>query len=408
MKLNLETSVDAHSARGARQMDGRGLALLSLSHLSDDIFQGAIPILIPFFIVAHNLSYAEAGGLMLAMTVSSSVVQPFLGQFSDRHSAPWLVPAGLLLAGSGVALSCLMPTYLSIALAIGACGIGVAAFHPEAARFANYAGGPRQATAMSIFSLGGNLGLATGPLLATPLLLIFGLRGGVFLFVPTALMALVMARQIPRFVSGPRGAIGSSGAAHKAGKDHWGPFARLTGVIISRSVLFYGLDTFIPLYWQDVLHQPVAAGSMALTILFVFGAGGTLLGGWLADRYGRRRVVLVSMAVLGVMLAAFVSVRDPLVATLLLVPIGMALFAPGSVMVVMGQEYLPNRIGTASGVTQGLALSMGGLAAPLLGQIADLNGIPAVLTLLAFVPLVAIAFGATLPSGKRAAVASSS
>src|SRR5512133_2680814 len=152
--VEVERELAAKSS-GPRQMDRASLALLCLGHLFDDVNQGALPAMLPFFIVAHNMSYSAAAGLMFALTVSSSILQPLLGEFSDRHSAPWLVPLGLFCAGVGIAASSVMPDYLLIALCIGVPGVGVAAFHPEAARFANYASGTRRATGMSIFSLGG-------------------------------------------------------------------------------------------------------------------------------------------------------------------------------------------------------------------------------------------------------------
>ncbi len=399
--LSRETTVELPRPVEPRQMDRGALALLCIGHMFDDINQGAIPAMLPLFVAEHNLSYSAAAGLVLAVTVSSSVLQPLLGQLSDRHSAPWLVPVGLLFAGGGVAIATLMPTYLLIALAIGLTGLGVAAFHPEAARFANRAAGARRATGMSVFSLGGNLGFAVGPLITTPLLLAFGLRGGLFLAVPASAMALILAWQIPRFVFNPQVGAGKAAATPTIRPDAWGPFIRLTGAVVSRSIVFFGLNTFIPLYWQDGLHQPVAAGGLALTILFTSGAVGTLLGGWVADRYGQRLVILTAMGALSAALVAFVSLHDVAIVTLLLVPLGLALNAPSSVMVVMGQGYLPNRIGTASGVTLGLAVSVGGVVAPLLGRVADVYGIQSVLTILVFVPLLAIAFAATLPKEKH-------
>jgi MFS transporter, FSR family, fosmidomycin resistance protein len=366
----------------------------------DDISQGALPVMLPFFIIAHNLSYSAAAGLVMAVTIGSSFLQPILGQFADRHSAPWLVPAGILLAGGGVALGTVMPTYLLIVLAIGLSGIGVAAFHPEGSRFANRASGSRQATGMSIFSLGGNLGFAIGPLLATTLMMNFGLHGGLLLAVPAVAMSLIMATQLSRFVPPPHPSTGKVAASRPIRPDAWGSFARLTGVVLSRSIVFYGLNTFIPLYWRDVLHQPIATGGVALTILLSSGAAGTILGGLLADKYGRRTVVLAGMAACTPLLFALVSLQDATLATMLLVPLGLALYAPMSVMVVMGQEYLPNRIGTASGVTMGLAVGVGGLSAPLLGQVADTSGMQAVLNLLVFLPLISFAFAATLPNRK--------
>src|SRR5207245_2102135 len=122
--------------------------------------------------------YAAAAGLVLAQTVSSSVLQPLFGQLTDRWPAPWLLPAGVAVAGAGLGAAALLPTYGLIWLAIGVSGIGVAAYHPEGARYARYASGSRRATGMSFFSVGGNAGFAAGPVLATPILLLLGLRGG--------------------------------------------------------------------------------------------------------------------------------------------------------------------------------------------------------------------------------------
>lgn len=401
MTLAQDKQTEAASPATPQKTDRPALIMLGLGHLFDDVSQGALPAMLPYFIIAHSLSYSAAAGLVLAVTVSSSIIQPIIGHYSDRRSSPWLAPTGLFLAGAGVAIATVMPTYLLMALAVGISGIGVAMFHPEAARFANYASGERRATGMSIFSLGGNLGIAAGPLLATPLMLLFGLPGGLLIAVPSTVMCVVLFRQLRRFGVQPRS--GSKRTAAHSRADAWGPFALLIGAVIGRSILFQGLNTFMPLYWRDVLMQPVAAGSLSLTLLFTFGAAGTFLGGILADRFGKRRVVLTAMAVLIVMLAAFVSVHDPLIATLLLPPIGLAMFAPMSVLVVMAQEYLPNRIGTASGVTQGLAVSMGGFAAPLLGAIGDAHGMQAVMNLLVFVPLMVMAFTFPLPRDRRRA-----
>ncbi len=393
-------SVDFSERAPSGRMDRRGLALLCTAHLTDDIYQSALPVMLPLFVAAHDLSYSAAAGLMLALMLSSSVVQPFLGQLSDRHPSPWLVPAGLLCAGGGVALATFMPTYPLIVLAIGLSGLGMAAFHPEAARFVNRTSGPRRATGMSLFSLGGTVGLAVGPLLATPLLIAFGLRGAAVLFVPTAVMALLLALDLSRYGAPPQAPAGGK-AVRRPGGDAWRPFLLLLGAVLSRSATMYGLNTFIPLYWQDNLHQPISAGGVALTVLFASGAVGALAGGWAADRYGRRPVVIVGLAVLPGLLAVFASVQDATVATLLIAPIGIGLFAPGAVMVVMGQEYLPNRIGIASGVTLGLSATAGGLIAPLLGQVADVHGLQSVLYVITAIPLLGVACGLLLPERVR-------
>src|SRR3712207_6053668 len=151
------------------------MAVLSAGHLFTDLNQGAVAALLPFLVTERDLTLAAAGALVLGSTVSSSVVQPLFGIFSDNRPIPALMPLGVLLAGIGMSLVGLAPSYPLIFLCVVVSGIGVAAFHPEAARFANYVSGSRRARGMSFFSVGGNAGVALGPALTTPLVLIFGL-----------------------------------------------------------------------------------------------------------------------------------------------------------------------------------------------------------------------------------------
>lgn len=158
-----------------------------------------------------------------------------------------------------------MPTYALLAVAAAISGVGIAAFHPEAARLVRHTGGGRRATGMTIFALGGSGGFALGPLLATLALVAFGLRGGVLLIVPAAIIASAFLRALPHFASGQILASGAAAAAYEAAPDAWGPFARLTVAVLCRSVVFYGLNTFLPLYWIVVFHQLKSAGGAALT-----------------------------------------------------------------------------------------------------------------------------------------------
>jgi FSR family fosmidomycin resistance protein-like MFS transporter len=377
----------------------RLLGTLLLAHLTTDLAQGMIPALLPFFIAERGLSFAAAGGLVLAATVASSIVQPLFGYFADRRPSPWLVPAGVAAAGIGIGLAGVAPTYPLIAAAVAFHGLGVAAFHPEGSRAAAFASGERRATGMSIFSTGGNLGMATGPLVITPLVLAFGLRASLVPVLPVLLVAGFLVTQLPLLA-----ALHPSAPAHSVAAtpvpDRWGPFGRLAVVVVTRSVVYTGLATFLPLVFVGVLGTSKARGAAALSILLGTGVVGTLLGGRLADRYGRRIVLLVGMTALAPLLFALSAARDPRVATLLLVPIALALYLPFSVLVVMGQEYLPNRVGTASGVTLGLAVTSGGIAAPILGAIADRWGIGAPLLVVSVLPLLAVALALTLPDSR--------
>ena len=367
-------------------MQTRVLGLLSAAHLTDDLYQGILPAMLPFMIDERGYSYATAAALVLAMNLTSSVAQPLFGALSDRRPAPWLVPVGMFTAGLGVSLAGIAPGFALTFALIATSGIGVAAFHPEGARNANLASGDRRATGVSIFASGGSAGFALGPVVATPLLLWLGLRGSPLLALPVVVVAAVLALHYPRLSALQRAA---SARRRGSGADQWGAFSRLSVVVVCRSAVFYAFNTFVPLYWVDELGRSKAEGATVLTAMLVSGVIAALVGGRLADRYGRRVVVVTSMAALTPLLTAFVATSNVVLATLLIVPIGFALYAPFSVMTVMGQEYLPNRIGLASGLTLGVAVTAGGLLAPVLGRVGDHAGLHAALITVAGVPLLA-------------------
>jgi FSR family fosmidomycin resistance protein-like MFS transporter len=206
-----------------------------------------------------------------------------------------------------------------------------------------------------------------------------------------AAVLLATRRLVPQAT--PRGGADRTGAA----PDRWDFFRRLAAVAVCRAFVFYGLNTFIPLYWIHVFGKSKAAGGAALTLMLSAGVAATLAGGWLADRVGRRRVVIWSHALLFPFLFAFLSAGSATVALALLVPIGVTLYAPFSVMTVMGQEYVPSRVATASGFIIGVAVTLGGLVAPVLGRIADLRGVHAALSTLLLVPLIGALLAMTLP-----------
>src|SRR5579884_1925447 len=261
--------------------------LLSVGHSCIDLCQGAIPALLPTLLIQRHLSYTAAASVILAANSVSSVIQPLFGHFADRLRTPWLMPAGLLMAGSGLTLASLFSPYWLMALCLGISGVGIAAFHPEAARLVNELTSRQKATSMSIFALGGNIGFALGPLVMTVLLLFFGLRGTTALMLPLGAMALLLVCAFQPEPATKKGEKMGEKRHLRNGSDHWWAFTRLTGAIICRSTIFYGLNTFLALYWMKTLHQSQAAGAIALSALLFAGLAGTLLGGQLADRYGR-------------------------------------------------------------------------------------------------------------------------
>ncbi|HEY1595193.1 MAG TPA: MFS transporter [Thermoleophilaceae bacterium] len=387
-------------------VDRRGMGVLALGHMMVDACQGAVPALLPFLVSQRGYSYAAASGLVLAATVSSSVIQPFFGHFSDRRSLAWLLAVGPVVAGSGIALVGVANTYPLTFLAVVLSGLGVAAYHPEASRFANYVSGVKRASGMSMFSLGGNVGFALGPILITPLVLVFGLHGTLFMFIPGAIVALAVLANLPHLVRfRPAGATDPANLGSP--DDDWSAFIRLAGVIAFRTFVYFGLLTFVPLYYTGALGASKAQANTALSVMLIGGAFGTLCGGPLADRFGRRSVLFGSMSVLPPLILLFHALSPP-ASTFEIFFIGAAVIATFSVTVVMGQEYLPGRLGTASGVTLGLSIGLGGLGAPLLGVVADRWGLSTTLYVLAVLPLGGLLLTFTLPPARsrRSAVGS--
>jgi MFS transporter, FSR family, fosmidomycin resistance protein len=385
-----------------KEMKYRFVGLLSLGHLMTDINQGAIPALLPFLIAEHHFSYTAVAGIVFATNFASTLVQPVFGHAADRFSKPWFLPLGILMAGLGVSLIGLFASYKLIIMAAVLSGIGVAAYHPEAARLVNFASGEEKGTAMSYFGVGGTLGFAIGPIFATTALIYFGLKGTLALLIPVSFIALVMLTQIPK-LSRLEKTMNSrqTGQTPAALPDQWAPFTRLTFNVIGRSVIFFGLNTFIPLYWITVLNQSKVSGGAALTVMSAAGVVGNILGGKLADRFGHIKIMFIGFSLLIPLVPALIWVNNPHIAMLLLVPIGMALFGVYSPLIVMGQKYLPNHIGLSSGITLGVAVAIGGVVAPLLGKVADIYGVWMALAGVAFLPVLFAGLTLTLPEHKK-------
>lgn len=383
-------------------MNHRSVGLLSIGHLVVDVNQGALPALLPFLIAEHHLSYAAAAGIVFAANIASTVIQPLFGYGADRFNKPWLLPIGLVMAGLGLALAGFLASYWLIIAAAVVSGIGVAAFHPEAARLVNFAAKDKTATAMSFFGVGGTLGFALGPLLATAAVGHWGLVGTWTLIVPVSVVALIIAVRLPALSALSATRDDHPRISRADGRpDAWGPFARLTLMVIGRSVLFYGLLTFIPLYWIKVLHQSEAAGGTALFVMAASGVVGNILGGRLADRIGQPKVLLAGFCLLIPLLPALIWVSSAPLALGLLVPIGLAISATYSPAIVTGQRYLPRHVGFSSGITLGVAVAIGGVAAPLLGKIADLHGLRSALVAIVFLPVVMAGLTLTLPDPQK-------
>jgi MFS transporter, FSR family, fosmidomycin resistance protein len=379
-------------------MKSKPIWILSLGHLITDVNQGALPAMLPFFIITYDLSYTAAASIVFAANLSSSIIQPLFGYAADRLSKPWLLSAGLILAGTGLGLTGLCENYQLIVILAIISGIGIAAYHPEAARLVNFEAGNQKNTAMSIFGVGGTIGFAIGPFLITTALLQWGMKGSLILLLPVSVMAIFMTTQFASFKSIVKNkADNNKNVSSDLGKENWWAFIRLTIVIIGRSIIFYGLNTFIPIYWINHLHQSKIQGSLALTIFAGSGILGNLAGGNLADKIGQKKVILTGFLGLAILLPTFSFISNPQVSMLLMFPIGLILYASYSPSIVLGQNYLPNRVGLSSGITLGVAISIGGAVTPAIGKIADIYGIWYGITSVACLPLLIFLVALSLP-----------
>jgi FSR family fosmidomycin resistance protein-like MFS transporter len=384
------------------RLDIRSMALLGVAHLADDLNQSFIPALLPYLILQLGISHTTAGTIVLCQAISSSVVQPAIGHLADRRAMPWLIPLGMLLAGTGVAAIGVVPTVPLLFAAALVSGVGVAMFHPEAARFANYVSGARKASGMRWFTLGGNLGFAVGPAFATVALALWGLPGTLAAVIPVTIVATALLIELPRLSTF---APSRAKTRVRDGIDDWRSFGTLSAFVVVRSMVYLGLVAFIPLYVVEVLHGSPAAGGLTDTAFLLAGAAGTIAGGPIADQVGRKPVLLWSTGLTMVLVVALVALTHgggPLpLAIAMLVVTGFVLVASQAAFVVLGQEFLPNRVGLASGVTLGLAVSVGGGISPALGAVADRFGVGGTLLTISALALVAALIAVVLPVERR-------
>jgi len=370
------------------------MAALSSGHLATDLAQGSLPALLPFLKTEFDLTYTMASALVLAATISSSLIQPLFGLWSDARGALWLLPAGVGLAGVGMALAAAAPSYPLTLLAVLAAGIGVAAYHPEGSKFASYASGSRRASGMSFFSVGGNIGFALGPVYASALILSLGLKGGLLIALPGLAVAtglVLVLRYLASFA--PDESPREQRAA--AAKTETRGLVLLLVVVGLRSVAHMGLFTFIPL-WEIHNGHGEAYGTFVLALFLFAGAVGTLLGGPLADRFGRRPVLRGSFIAATPLILVYVLVGGPIgVAAVTLS--GACVIGTFGVSLVMSQEYMPGRVGMASGLSIGLAIGLGGVAALVLGALADTVDLETAVLATAIGPTLALGVSFLLP-----------
>ncbi|MFF4604955.1 MFS transporter [Streptomyces sp. NPDC001339] len=394
---------------GFRMKKGQ-LGFLAGTHVVNDLYQGAIPAMLPLLMSQRHYSYAEVSGLAFAASGVSSLFQPLFGVLSDRKPRSWLVPAGFGTAALGVVAAGLSGSYLLTWLCVALAGIGIAAYHPPATSEARAAGGSSQ-KAMSVFSVGGTLGGSLAPALVTLVIGAMGFDSSYLLAIPALVMAVLWVLRGPWMrwrgyaPSTPlvTGKPSKASAADADRKDDWRSFVRLVAVIVGWSIPYVMVTSMVSLHTQRDLGQSAGAGAAVLTCFTAAGAVGTLLGGWVGDRYGRMTSIrigyLVALpALLGIAWAPAFPVL--IVST---VVFGVAMFLPFSAQVTLAQDYLPTRPGTASGLTLGLAMAAGGLCSPAFGWLADSAGLRTTFYALLAVFIVPVLFALRLPDRAAAA-----
>ncbi len=376
-------------------MNKKALAILSAGHLITDINQGALPALLSYFKEALSLSYTMSGVILLSANLTSSIIQPVFGHLSDRRPIKWFLPFSPLIACLGMSSTGLISSYSLLLICVIVGGIGVAGFHPEGFKTAYFFTGERKATGMSIFAVGGNLGIAVGPILALTLVTSFGLKGISSLIIPGILIAIVLTFNLSMLSAPAESAHKErkTGAKTPLSRNQMTSFLLLISIATVRSWTQIGLATYIPFYYINYLKgNPLYAGKLVSTFLMA-GVLGTLIGAPLSDRWGHKTFLSVTL-ILSLPLLLLFYYSSGLMAFVTLGLAGLVLLSTFALTTVMAQILLPQHLGIASGMMVGFTISAGGIGVTLLGAIADHWGVPTAIKAIFVLPL--IAFGLTL------------
>jgi len=382
-------------AAGRRPASRPTLFVLSLGHGCADLCSGALFALLPFLVVERHYSYAAAGVFALTASVASALFQPLVGAHGDRSEAHWLLPGGLVLSGLGIGAVGFATSYPLTLLAVAVCSAGVAAYHPEGARWARHASSSRVTADMSVFSVGGGVGFALGPLVVAAALAPLGLHGTPIIALIPVAAAVVVGVTLRRFRGKPVGEHPLHRQAEVLGSE-WRPFACLAALFCVASGVAIGLLTYVPLFLVQARATSPAASNVMTSVLLAAAAAGTLLGGFGAQRLGRRFVLVVPQLVLVPAIALLPSLSYGAMIPLIII-IGVAVNANVGIALVLAQEYLPAHMGLATGLTIGVCGGAGGLIVAALGLLGDAAGPSSVLYALAALPLVVAVLASRLP-----------
>ncbi|HME44394.1 MAG TPA: MFS transporter [Syntrophorhabdales bacterium] len=365
------------------------LLLLSTGHCVVDIYQGALPAVLPFLKGELGLTYAVAGIILIMANITSSILQPVFGFLSDKKEKAFLLPTGVLAAGVGFALLSVPSSFLPVLLLVTLSGLGIAAYHPEGYKTAYFYTGPRAATGMSVFSVGGNLGMALGPMISIPVISYLGFRALPVVILPALAFAAAIVHWRKEVALPERTEHARERGDGRPGGAASLSLVTLVSIVIMRSWMQMGLLSYIPFYYIDYLKGDAVYAGKLISVFLLGGAVGTLAGAPLADRWGHKLFISLSMVLAALTFPLlFILEGSPLLLSVALFWLGMVLVSTFSVTVVMSQKLLPRSLGIASGLTTGFAIGAGGIGVTLLGVVADRFGVPFALKSIFIFPVV--------------------
>jgi len=354
--------------------------------------QSVLPAVYPILKTAYRLDFGQIGLITFANQATASLLQPVIGNFTDRSPRPYSLPAGMAFTLVGLLLLSVAPTYGVILFAVAMVGIGSSVFHPESSRVARLASGGRHGFAQSLFQVGGNIGSSTGPLLAAYIVQPYG-QHSIAWFGVAALSAMAILLQVSNWYRHRLlELVKAKGAAIRAGL----PTGRvrlalivLVLLVFSKNIYLASLTSYYTFYLIGKFHLSVQSAQLHLFVLLGSVAAGTFIGGPVGDRIGRKYVIWVS--ILGALPFTLLLPYANLFWTeILTVIIGLILASAFSAIVVFAQELVPGRVGTVAGVFFGFAFGAGGLGAAMLGQLADATSIDTVFTVCSFLPAIGL------------------
>jgi len=363
------------------------LLLLSLGHLVTDIYQGALPAILPFLKENLSLSYTMTGVILMAANVTSSLIQPLFGYFSDIREKPFLLPVGCLCAGIGFSLLSLPSSYLLVLVLVIISGLGIASFHPEGYKTAANFTGEKPVTGMAVFSVGGNLGMALGPVIAVYIIKYLGFSSLPAIVIPSLLFTLLILFYWHKITTGEAVRKVVKDASYEISHRTYASVFLLTGIVMMRSWIQMGLMSYIPFYYINHLKGDPLYASALVSVFLLGGVVGTLGGAPVADSLGHKRYLTISM-LLATLVLPLIFVAQGIALFTVLGLLGMIVISTFTVTIVMAQRLLPHNLGIASGLIVGFAMGAGGICVTLLGVVADHFGVPFALRSIAVLPLL--------------------